>query len=107
MALKFAGPATRPKGGQKPYDPLAYGAVLVVGVAAVMMLGLSILQNGKADDTSKASVSAGILALITALAIGIERLLEGFWTLVDRLAPNPAWPFSRDAEIISDFAKQL
>jgi hypothetical protein len=102
-ALTQQGAASEPK----PVDRGKYVGVVIVGVAAILVIAFLVLTLGKAADTSKASAGAGVLALVTALAVGIERVLEAFWTLVDRLAKNPSWPFSSDAELMNNLADQL
>src|SRR5579864_308163 len=90
-----------------PADWLWYLLVLAVGVVAVLVLAYFVVSTRRPLDTSNASAAPGVLALVTALAVGIERLLEAFWSLVDRIAPNPSWPFSSDAQLLTKFADQL
>ncbi len=102
-ASKQPAAASAPKLADRPQ----YVAVVIVGLAAILIMSFLVLMLGKAADTSKVSAGAGVLALVTALAVGIERVLEAFWTLVDRLVRNPSWPFSSDAELLSNLADQL
>lgn len=98
--------AAAPTNAPAPVDRGQYVIVILVGFAAVAVVSAFVLQ-GTPLDTSKASAAAGILALVTALAVGIERVLEAFWTLVDRLLNNPSWPFSKDADLLDEYAKRL
>lgn len=91
----------------KPVDRGMYFFVVAFGVIVVVLLALVVMTNGQALDTSKASSAAGVLALVTALAVGIERVLEAFWTLIDRLVKNPSYPFSSDAKLLDNLANAL
>jgi hypothetical protein len=91
----------------KPVDRRQYVIVAILGIALVGALAFLVLNYGQPADTTKAQAAAGILALIAALAIAIERVLEGFWTLVDVLAANPSWPFSKDADLLEQLAEHL
>jgi hypothetical protein len=59
------------------------------------------------NTVTKASVdAAGLLALIAAAAIGIERAIEGFWTVVSQLT-HAWWPMNEMADQITALEKDL
>jgi hypothetical protein len=100
-----AGPSKPPPA--QPVDRGWYSVVVIVGLAVVGALGALVVIYGKPVSTSNAQTAAGTLALVTALAVAIERLLEGFWTLADVMLPNPSLPFKKDAQLVSDLATQV
>src|SRR5438874_432756 len=80
--------------------------VLVAGgVSLVALFGLAALF-GTPVMLSKNAVgigaAAGILALASAIAVVIERLLEIAWTVVDQVASNPMFPFKSWASSLED-----
>jgi hypothetical protein len=95
--------------GQLPANPDAkvYVRVLIVGLVAVAVASLLVLMFGSPVSISAAGAAAGVLAISTALAVGIERILEGFWTLMDQLATQASWPFASEAKQLEAFTSQF
>jgi len=91
----------------EPADLWTYLKVVVVGLGLILVLCGFELAFGKAGSSPAVASAAAVLALVSALAVGIERILEGFWTVVDNLAANPSLFFSSDAKRFQHFAQQL
>ncbi len=84
----------------------------VIGVALfVVLLAIFVAVSLTAGDGSQARVdAAGLLALIAAAAVGIERALEGFWSVMSQLK-HAWWPLNemaaRVTELEDDVNSQL
>ncbi len=116
MAGEVGAPAQTPAGAGQigqvwtiPPNPDApvFVRVLIVGLVAVAIASFLVLLLGTPLSTTGAGAAAGVLAISTALAVGIERLLEGFWTLMDQLAAQSSWPFASEAKQLETFANQF
>ncbi len=94
---------------QMPTNPDApvYVRVLIDGLVAFTIASVLVLMFGTPISTGTAGAAAGVLAISTALAVGIERLLEGFWTLMDQLATQTSWPFASEAKQLEAFTNQF
>src|SRR6202521_4375923 len=75
---------TAPPAPTNPDAPV-FVRVLIAGLIAVVIASLLVLLLGTPISASGAGAAAGVLALSTGLAVGIERVLEGFWTLMDQV----------------------
>ena len=95
--------------GKVPTNPDSgtYVRVLIVGLVLVAIASVLVLLLGKPVSTTSAGAAAGVLAISTALAVGIERILEGFWTLMDQLATKTSWPFASEAQQLEAFTSQF
>lgn len=62
---------------------------------------LRIFSNPNAPDSQAA---AAILAFIAAAAVGIERVIETFWTVAGHAADNKRWPLGK---LGKNFAKRV
>lgn len=101
-----ATPEAPTKADPTKVDRNRYIAVLIVGPLLVLGFATLELQFGRPLAAVGASAAA-ILALVSALSVGIERVLEGFWTLVDTLSSNPKNIFYVDAKALETFAKHF
>jgi len=79
---------------------------LAIGVALIGALAALEWRYGMPVGTTVASAT-GVLAVVGALAVGIERVIEGFWTIVDAVASNPHNPFYIDAKRLDAFTTQI
>jgi hypothetical protein len=69
----------------------------VVGVALfVVLLAIFFAVSQTATTAAAGGEAAGLLALIAAAAIGIERVIEGFWSVMGQLK-NSWWPLNEMA----------
>ena len=76
-------------------------AIVIISTLAILLLAVLISLSGIVSsgwlkifpnpNISDPTASAAILALITGAAVGIERILETFWTIVGQIA-NTRWP---------------
>jgi hypothetical protein len=116
MATQVAGPtlalnavSQRITAGKLPGNPDAgaYAGVLIAGIIAVTSASVLVLLLGQPISTTSTGAAAGVLAISTSLAVGIERVLEGFWTLMDQWSTRPSWPFASEAKQLEDFANQF
>lgn len=98
----------RVKAGKLPANPDmgAYVGVVITGLIAVTIASVLVLLLGQPISTTSTGAAAGVLTISTALAVGIERLLEGFWTLMDQ-SSRSSWPFASEAKQLDDFANQF
>jgi hypothetical protein len=80
----------------------------VVGVALFIILAVLFGYVATTGNTiTKASVdAAGLLALIAAAAVGIERAIEGLWTVVGQLT-HAWWPMNEMAAQITELEGDL
>ena len=97
---------TAPPAPTNPDAPV-FVRVLIAGLIAVVIASLLVLLLGTPISASGAGAAAGVLALSTGLAVGIERVLEGFWTLMDQVASQPSWPFANEAKQLRTFTDQF
>ena len=87
--------------------PLSAPIALIIGVIVVGALALLVGFLGHPDQTTTSAAAAGVLILVPALAVGVERVLELFWSLVDQLASSPFWPLNAPARELQDLAISL
>jgi hypothetical protein len=64
---------------------LAFGTIVLLAATAIVAAFTNAPNQGFRDG-------AAVLAVITATAIGIERLMEGAWTVVDMSPLGSFWP---------------
>jgi len=80
------------------------GATIVLVVAMVLTAFLPIALIGGFKDAT------AVITIVTLTSVGIERVIEGFWTYIG-LTKNSWWPFnaiSQDiSNMVSDFDKVL
>jgi ElaB/YqjD/DUF883 family membrane-anchored ribosome-binding protein len=86
---------------------LEYSVILVVGLVLIALLALAVGVWGYPSDTKSAAAAGGVLVLVAALAVGIERVLEFFWTAVDQFAASPFWPLNAPARALQNLANNL
>ncbi len=89
----------QPSKGSKGYIPItiAAGALVILTLYVAVFLPPSTVQ---------AANSSGMLALTSASAVGIERILEVFWAAVG-LTGRPWWPFTLIGHQVQDLVKNL
>jgi hypothetical protein len=80
---------------------------VIGGLIAVTIASVLVLLLGQPISATSTGAAAGVLAISTSLAVGIERVLEGFWTLMDQWSTRPSWPFASEAKQLEDFANQF
>ena len=97
------GPVNSPTNPDAP----VFARVLIAGLIAVAIASLLVLLLGTPISAAGAGAAAGVLALSTGLAVGIERVLEGFWTLMDQMASQSSWPFASEAKQLEKFTNQF
>jgi hypothetical protein len=74
---------------------------LILGIAACVAAGwLSPTPNQQFKD------AAAVLSISTGIAVGIERFIEGFWTVAGQLS-NTWWPLSAPAKAIESLVGDL
>ena len=80
----------------------------VVGIILFVILVIIFCYvSGNANTTAVAQGNAaGLLALIAAAAVGIERILEGFWTIVGQLS-HAWWPINEMAAQVKKLEDDL
>ena len=81
--------------------------VLAIGTLLVLLALGADVWLGRPTSVSAPAAASGVLVLAGFIAVGIERLLEFLWSLMDQMAKNPSWPFSGDAKRLDDFAAQV
>ena len=87
---------------------LTLGFVPLVILAIVVAYSAPDNAPGGTNADAAVLVSAtAVLGLITATAIGIERLLEAFWNLVELTAANAFWPFNELSKGLHEQVEQL
>src|SRR5690242_889486 len=74
------------------------GVILVVEIIAAGFY--------QADPNKGFSNAGAILTFITLASVGIERIIEGFWTFIG-LTKGTFWPFSAFSEQISNLSTEL
>ena len=83
--------------------------VVIWGTVTVVVLFVLVATLSVEPNKSLAN-SAAVLAVITAAAIGIERFIEGIWTVIGQVK-NAWWPFNlMSAQVdglVGDLDKQL
>jgi len=90
----------------------------LVIVSTILVLGLAILvasgsKAGLFPEPTDLSpeASAAILALVTSTAVGIERVIETFWTIAGQATNNTRWPLTvvagRLEGLVSDMNESL
>lgn len=66
--------------------------LVIFGVALLLLaIGVSLLKPGPEITTANA---AAVLALVTAGSVGIERVVESFWTIVGMTKLGNWWPLN-------------
>jgi hypothetical protein len=74
----------------------------VIGAGLVLaVVGAIVVAAISPDPNVTPESAAGVLALVTAGAVAIERILEAFWTLVG--LKNDWWPMSAIKKSVDDF----
>ncbi|MFL5805228.1 MAG: hypothetical protein ACJ8CR_26240 [Roseiflexaceae bacterium] len=97
----------------KPFNLLAktgwsgviIGGLLLLAVAVAVVAQLA-PNTASASATADSASAAAVLAAITASAVGIERVLEIFWTAIG-LTVGSFWPLTRVHQQMDDFVKNL
>ena len=75
-------------------------ATIVLVVAMVLTAFLPIALIGGFKDAT------AVITIITLTSVGIERVIEGFWTYIG-LTKNSWWPFNAISQDISNMASDL
>jgi hypothetical protein len=107
QTLAGTAPAVQAVTSPKNPDAPVFVRVLIVGLVAIAIASLLVLLLGAPISATGAGAAAGVLALSTGLAVGIERVLEGFWTLMDQMATQSSWPFASEAKQLEAFTNQF
>jgi len=83
------------------------GGIWALVVLGIVLLGLTIGVASIEVPTIDQTNAATILGLVTAGAVGIERALEGFWTMVGMSRLGNWWPLKPIGERLDEFVDQL
>jgi len=75
-------------------------ATIVLVVAVVLTAFLPIALIGGFKDATE------VITIVTLTSVGIERVIEGFWTYIG-LTKNSWWPFNSISQNISNMASDL
>jgi hypothetical protein len=81
------------------------GVVTIIGVI-VLSIGCLVTGTWSPRPNAQFKDAAAALTLTAAIAVGIERLLEGFWTVVGQLA-NTWWPLNVPARAIESLVGDM
>ena len=81
-APQQAGPSVK---GLARLTPIT-GPIALVGIVLVGILAFLVGVLGHPSQTTSSAAAVGVVVLVPALAVGVERVLEVFWSLVDQLA---------------------
>jgi hypothetical protein len=73
---------------------------VILGIATFLALFIFV-SLAEVNTKAAASTATAMLAIITATAIGIERAIETFWSLVGQLA-HAWWPFNKMYSQVTD-----
>src|SRR5918999_5837648 len=89
----------------------AWGYVIVATIL-VLVLALLVALGSKVGiffepTFLNADASASILALVGAAAIGIERIIETFWTMLGQATGNQRWPLNVVGDEVSRLVDSL
>lgn len=82
---------------------------LIVGVSAVLVLVTALIVgfvSGGAALPSTPKEAGAAIALVGSIAVGIERVQELFWSLVD-FNVGPGWPFGFLTKPIKDVTNEV
>jgi hypothetical protein len=86
-------------------SPLAPRVWLIWLVVAVGIAALTVLVAARATVPNQGFADAAeILALISLVAVGIERVIEVFWTVVSRLRSS-WWPINEIADAVDQLVR--
>ena len=103
-APQQAGPSVK---GLARLTPITGPIALVVGIVLVGILAFLVGVLGHPSQTTSSAAAVGVVVLVPALAVGVERVLEVFWSLVDQLASSPFWPLNAPARELQDLSNTL
>jgi len=87
-----------------PSRAASLGVILAVSIALVLITALIVGFLPVVPSSSKESGAA--IALVGSIAVGIERVQELFWSVVD-FNIGPGWPFGILTKPIKDLATQI
>jgi len=74
--------------------------------AAILIIGIGLAGFYQAGPNKGFSNSGAVLTFIPLASVGIERLLEGFWTFIG-LTKDTFWPFNALSQQISSMSTEL
>lgn len=81
---------------------------VVIGVGLLLALvGTVLVALFSPDPVVTPETAAAVLAIVTAGAVAIERVIEGAWTLVGLVAKNTWWPMNRANEQVNGLVNNL
>jgi hypothetical protein len=83
------------------------GRIVLWGFVIILVVLIYVVANTRVTVPTDAQASAAILALVTAGAVAIERILEGFWTLVGGSRLGNWWPLKPIGERLNAFVDDL
>lgn len=79
------------------------GFLIGAGIVLIILIfGAGILQGGNIQGKD----AAAVLTFITAASVGIERVIEGFWTFVG-LTKGAFWPLGAFSKQVNDLSTSL
>jgi hypothetical protein len=80
----------------------------VIGAGLVVAVALTVVVAAISPDPNISPESAaGVLALVAAGAVAIERILEGVWMLVGLGTKNTWWPMNRASQAVDSLVGNL
>ncbi len=77
-----------------------------IGAGIILMIGIGLAGFYQAAPNEGFSNAGAVLTFITLAAVGIERVLEGFWTFIG-LTKGTFWPFNAFSQQISSMSIEL
>ena len=78
----------------------------LIGATIVLVVGIVLTALFSSTSTSGLRDAAAALTIIAAVSVGIERVLEGFWTYIG-LTRNSWWPLNVISQEINTMASNL
>ena len=78
----------------------------LIGATIVLVVGIVLTALFSSTSTSGLRDAAAALTIIAAVSVGIERVLEGFWTYIG-LTRNSWWPLNVISQDITSMASDL
>lgn len=78
----------------------------LIGATIVLVVGIVLTALFSSTSTSGLRDAAAALTIIAAVSVGIERVLEGFWTYIG-LTINSWWPLNVISQEINTMASNL
>jgi hypothetical protein len=78
----------------------------LIGATIVLVVGIVLTALFSSTSTSGLRDAAAALTIIAAVAVGIERVLEGFWTYIG-LTRGTWWPLNVISQEINTMASNL